>query len=115
VLGAAAHHIVYVTVPDLETARAFAGRILSSRLAACVNIVPQVESHYWWKGKVETAEEAILMIKTVSGQLDALEKWMTENHPYDTPEFVAVAVDTGSEEYLGWIRECVRDQTGDRT
>ena len=109
-LGPADHHIAFVTVPDVDAARSLAGKILSARLAACVNILPHIESHYWWKDKVESSGEVLLIIKTLSEKLAELEQFVISNHPYDTPEFVAVAIDTGNESYLKWIDDSVRNQ-----
>lgn len=95
----------------MDSARTLAGKILSARLAACVNILPQIESHYWWKDQIESAGESLLIIKTASDKLAQLEECVTTNHAYDTPEFVAVAIDTGSQAYLRWIDESVRRRT----
>lgn len=99
--------VVFVTAPDRKTARALAKEILNNRLAACVNIVPQLESHYWWQGKIERSLELLLLIKTTRKQLAALEKCVLKKHPYDTPEFIALPIEAGSPRYLRWIRESV--------
>ena len=101
--------IVLVTAPDLKTARALAGAALRARLAACVNLVPALESHYWWKGKLERSKEVLLVCKTVRSRLAALEKLVLAEHPYDTPEFVIVPLIAGSARYLAWITASTRD------
>src|SRR5688572_17125579 len=85
--------LVLVTVPDLKTARAIAKACLQYPAAACVNIIPRVESHYWWQGKIERGNELLLLIKTTAARLSALERCVLANHPYDTPEFVVLRVD----------------------
>jgi periplasmic divalent cation tolerance protein len=100
--------VVLVTVPDLKTARAVAKAILQYPAAACVNIIPRVESHYWWQGKIETGKELLLLMKTTVARLDALERCVLSNHPYDTPEFIVLRVDSGNKRYLDWILDSLR-------
>jgi periplasmic divalent cation tolerance protein len=100
--------VVLVTVPDLKTARALAKAILESHHAACVNIVPGVESHYWWQGKMERGKELLLLIKTTSQRLAELQKCVLANHPYDTPEFVVLPISGGNKRYLDWIADSVK-------
>ena len=97
------HYIVFVTTPSLEVARALAKGILSDRLAACANVVPGIESHYWWDGKICQENEVLLILKTPAGSLAELESFVVMHHPYDTPEFVAWAIDKGSQKYLQWV------------
>jgi len=96
--------IVYVTVPSMEVGQKIARDVVHNRLAACVNIVPQVTSIYEWNGKVEEEKEFLLMMKTSSEQLDALKQAVIKLHPYDVPEFVAVPIEYGSEPYLKWLK-----------
>ena len=95
--------IVLVTAPDLKTARALACAALDARLVACANLVPKLESHYWWQGKLERSNEVLILFKTTKGKLGALEKLVLANHPYDTPEFIAIPLDSGTPRYLDWI------------
>src|SRR4051812_22337292 len=67
-------HIILVTAPNVEVGRKLAAAILQSRVAACVNIVPGLESHYWWEGKIDQSNEVLLLIKTTKTKLKALEK-----------------------------------------
>ncbi len=99
--------VVLVTAPDLKTARKLAGAALKGRLAACVNLVPRVESHYWWQGRVEHGAEVLLLLKTTVARLAALEKLIVSQHPYDTPEFIALPVTRGDKRYLGWLGQAV--------
>src|SRR5882757_69695 len=92
--------IVLVTAPDLKTARALAKAALKAKLIACANLVPKVESHYWWQGKMESGAEVLLVLKTQKSKLAALEKLVLAKHPYDTPEFLLLPVSAGSNKYL---------------
>jgi periplasmic divalent cation tolerance protein len=97
--------IVLVTTPDLKTARALAKAALSARLIACANLVPKIESHYRWQGKIESSPEVLLILKTRKSKLAALEKLVLARHPYDTPEFLVLPVSAGNEKYLGWLAQ----------
>ena len=95
--------VVLVTAPDLKTARRLAGAALKARLVACANLIPGIESHYWWQGKLERSAEVLILFKTARTKLPALEKLILARHPYDTPEFIALSVDSGNSRYLGWM------------
>jgi periplasmic divalent cation tolerance protein len=95
--------LVLVTAPDLKTGRRLARRALAERLVACVNLVPKIESHYWWKGKIEKGAEVLLIMKSTLGKVGELEKLVLVEHPYETPEFVVVKIDTGNRRYLKWV------------
>ena len=95
--------IVLVTAPDLKTARKLARTALQARLAACVNLVPQIESHYWWRGKLEKSREVLLVFKTRRSGIDTLEALILKNHPYDTPEIVMLSIERGTPRYLTWL------------
>ena len=77
--------IVFVSAPELKTARILAKAALQSRLVACANLIPKIESHYWWQGKLESSAEVLIIFKTTKGKLKALERLIIANHPYDTP------------------------------
>jgi periplasmic divalent cation tolerance protein len=100
---AANFSIVLITAPDLKTARALAKAALDARLIACANLVPKIESHYWWQGKIERGAEVLLILKTTKSKLAALEKLVLAKHPYDTPEFLVLAPSAGSRKYLAWL------------
>ena len=97
--------VVLVTAPDMDLARRLAKAALEAKLAACANIVPAVESHYWWKGKLESSDEVLLIFKTRQQLLPKLERAVRKIHPYDTPEFVALPLTTGSRKYLAWLTD----------
>jgi periplasmic divalent cation tolerance protein len=100
--------IIFTTAGSREEARKIANALVERKLAACVNIVPQIESIYRWEGKVESAEEWLLIIKTNFSAFDRVRDTIKELHSYDLPECVSISVDDGSAEYLKWIGEEVR-------
>jgi periplasmic divalent cation tolerance protein len=100
---------VLCTVPDIQKARKLAGLLISKHLAACVQILPGLESHYHWKGKKETSKEVLLIIKTKAAAYKRLEKTILANHPYEVPEIVCLPIQKGSRSYLDWIFKEVTD------
>jgi periplasmic divalent cation tolerance protein len=104
-MKAARFKIVLVTAPDLKTARRLARAALAARLIACANLVPKVESHYRWQGKLERSTEVLLVLKTTTARLAALQRLVVAQHPYDTPEFVVLALTGGTKKYLAWLAE----------
>jgi periplasmic divalent cation tolerance protein len=108
VKSAAPFAVVLVTAPDLRVARRLARGALSAKLIACANLVPKIESHYWWQGKMESGAEVLLVCKTTKRKLAAFEKFVLENHPYDTPEFVVLPLAKGAARYLDWITASVK-------
>ena len=99
--------MVLVTAPDLKVARHLAREALRARLVACANLIPKIESHYWWQGQVESGAEVLLLFKTTKARLAALEKFILAEHPYDTPEFVVLPLTSGARRYLDWISASV--------
>jgi periplasmic divalent cation tolerance protein len=97
-------YLVLVTTPNRTAARLLARAILEARLAACVNVVPGIESHYWWQSKLERSPELLLLIKTSKSKLNALENLVIRKHPYDTPEFIALPLGSGNRRYLEWFK-----------
>ena len=98
-----------VTAPNLKTARKLAKEILQARVAACANIIPKIESHYWWQGKINSSNEVLIIFKTMKKSLNELEQKVLEIHPYDTPEIVAIKIESGSTRYLDWIQQSVKE------
>ena len=101
--------IVLTTLPADGDAETLASQLVEERLAACVNILPAMRSVYRWKNAVERADERQLVIKTTRSRLTALESRLRELHPYDVPEFVVLAIDSGSDNYLSWVSDSTSD------
>lgn len=100
--------MVLVTCGSLREARNIAQAVVGQSLAACVNIATApIESVYRWKGKVERAREYLLMMKTLRGRVEELEAEVARLHSYDVPEFLVVAVESGSRKYLDWLAASV--------
>ena len=96
--------IVLTTIDTAEKAHALAHALVERRLAACVNIVDRLHSVYRWQGDIETADELLLVIKTVADKVKALEAAVQELHPYQLPEFVVLTADAAASGYLQWLR-----------
>jgi periplasmic divalent cation tolerance protein len=99
--------IVLSTAGSEEEARKIAQHLVEGRLAACVNIVPQIESIYRWQGNVESSREWLLIIKTTAARFAEVRVTISELHSYDLPECVVLGVEDGSAEYLRWVEDSV--------
>ncbi len=95
--------LVLTNCPDEESANAIALALVEDRLAACVNILPRVQSVYRWQGAVESATEIPLFIKSTATNYPALEAAIRNRHPYQVPEIIALPVELGLPAYLDWI------------
>lgn len=95
--------VCLTTFPDLEKARQIGTSWVDSQLAACVQLLPGVESIYRWQGKTECSPEVVAIIKTSAARLTDLERSLGELHPYELPEFLVLTPDAGSSEYLAWV------------
>lgn len=100
--------LVLTNMADAVSARSLARALVERRLAACVNLLPGVQSVYRWQGSVEEAEEVTLLIKTSVDRYDALEQAIRQLHPYALPEVIAVPVQAGLQPYLNWITQETR-------
>jgi len=96
------------TCPDLETANNIAKHIIENKLAACVNILPGITSIYSWQGKVETDNEVLLLIKGLTKHFDELSALISEYHPYEIPELIALDIQQGSDKFFNWIEDVVK-------
>ena len=99
--------VVLVTCPP-DKAQAIATRLVEERVAACVNVVPSLQSIYRWKDEVQSEGEALLIVKTARDRFDALKQAVLKHHPYELPEVIAVTVDQGHAPYLEWVVESTR-------
>lgn len=100
--------VVLSTAGSEEEARKIARYLVEQQLAACVNIVPQIESIYRWQGKVESSREWLLLIKTTAANFSKVRDAIGELHSYDLPECIALSIEDGSADYLRWIAESVK-------
>jgi periplasmic divalent cation tolerance protein len=100
--------IVFTTCGSQEEAEKIARNLVENRLAACVNIIPQVRSIYRWEGKVESAEEWLLVVKTTADKFVQVREAIRSLHSYELPECVAIPIEEGSAEYLRWIEDNVK-------
>lgn len=103
--------IVLSTAGSEEEARKIARHLVGQQLAACVNLVPQVESIYRWQGKMESSREWLLLIKTTADRFPAIRDALRELHSYDLPECISVSIDDGSTEYLHWLADALGGDT----
>lgn len=104
---ASGYQVVLVTAPPKKAASLAKG-LVGAKLAACVNVVPGLVSHYRWEGKIQEDREALLVIKTRAALLKKVEAWVKKNHPYTVPEVLALPVAGGSKEYLDWLAASTR-------
>jgi periplasmic divalent cation tolerance protein len=101
--------LVYCTCPDRIVAGKLATELVERGLAACVNILHGMESVYRWQGRIERENEILLLIKSDTAHFGALEDTISNLHPYEVPEILAVPVEAGHEPYLEWIDQCLED------
>jgi periplasmic divalent cation tolerance protein len=101
--------IVLTTTGSEEEARKIARHLIENRLAACVNIIPQIESIYRWQGKVESSREWLLLAKTTQERFPAVRDAIRKLHSYDLPECVAINIEDGSSDYLQWLGDSVQE------
>jgi periplasmic divalent cation tolerance protein len=102
--------IVLTTAGSQEEAQMIAHLLVEGRLAACVNIVPQVASIYRWQGSIEEAHESLLVIKTTAAAFEDVRQAIAKLHSYELPECICLTVEDGSTSYLAWIGESVADR-----
>lgn len=100
--------VCLMTCPSPETAQSLAKQLLEKRLVACVNLVPQVTSMYWWEGRIQEDSEVLLIAKTVAERVEELKALLPDLHPYDVPELVVLPVEDGLPAYLNWVKTEVR-------
>ena len=95
--------LVYTTWPSVVEAEAAGRKIVERRLAACVNILPGMISHYWWKGEIERAEEAVMIVKTRASLSEPVQAAVRQAHPYETAAIMVLPVDSLDRDYHAWI------------
>jgi len=97
--------IVLTTVPNEDEGNALAAKIINARLAACVQVLPQMTSFYVWEGETQQDTEHMLLMKTLGSKYDELERFIITNHSYSVPEIVAINGERASIPYLSWMKE----------
>jgi len=100
--------VIFVTAANVKEAKKLSQALLKERLAACVNRIDKSESSYWWKGKIETATECLLLIKSEKKLVKPLIKRVKELHSYTVPEIIVCPIVEGNPDYLNWIRETLK-------
>lgn len=104
------HSIAYVTAPNEEVAKKLADGLVSKKLAACVNVIPNIYSVYEWKNEINRDPEVLMMIKTRTSRLEELTTYVRENHPYEVCEVISVPIQQGNPPYLQWVGDIVKDK-----
>ena len=96
-------YLIYSTFPNPDEAKGVAKKLIEERLCACVNIVPKIDSIYWWEGKIEEEGESLLIAKTVEEKVEKITRRIKELHPYDLPAILVLKVEGGLVEFLEYV------------
>jgi periplasmic divalent cation tolerance protein len=107
--------MVFITGPTQKEMKRIGRILLEDRLIACLSIIKDIDSRFWWKGKVESKRECLLVVKTTRTLLKKLIKTTLSEHPYDVPEIIAIPIVAGHKDYLDWIRESTQKKTSPET
>lgn len=97
--------IVFTTAPNLVESEDLARKIVEAKLAACVQVLPQIKSFYFWENAVRADSENLLLIKTIAEKYSELETFIKSNHSYETPEIIAVSSENVADDYLKWMEK----------
>jgi periplasmic divalent cation tolerance protein len=100
--------VVLVTAKDSAEAQKIANALLEKKLIACANLISGVQSLFWWEGKIDQAQEVLLVLKTKVSQVSEITKNVKALHSYDVPEVIALPIVAGNEDYLKWIKDSVQ-------
>jgi len=101
------YSMVYITTSGVEEAKKIAMTLLKEKIVACANIIPKMESIYWWEGELEEDVESILLVKTRSDMVDKVIDMVREIHSYQTPCALEIQIKKGSEDYLNWLEDAL--------
>jgi periplasmic divalent cation tolerance protein len=101
--------VILITTSLDEEAQKIADKLLTQRKAACVNIISKVRSRFWWKGELDSADEALLIVKTKASFIDEIVSLVKEVHSYEVPEVIALPLIGGNRDYLNWMSDELRD------
>jgi uncharacterized protein involved in tolerance to divalent cations len=102
--------VVLTTTPNAEEAERLARKIIGSKLAACVQVLPPMKSFYFWENEVRNDEENLLLIKTLDEKFDEVKDFIQKNHSYDVPEIVALKAEDVAESYLKWLTDFLNEK-----
>ena len=102
--------MVFITAASVDEAKRLADTLVERRLAACVQIMPEMNSVFRWQGKVETQREVLLIVKTLNSKFPEIEWEVVKLHSYETPEIVAIPLSAGSGPYLEWLKASVSEK-----
>ena len=102
-----AYIVLFITTGSTEEAQQISRVLLEQKKAACVNIVPKVDSRFWWEGKLDSAQESLLIVKSKASLLPEIIKLVKEAHSYEVPEIIALPIIGGNQDYLEWIEKSV--------
>ena len=100
--------IALCCAPNPLIAQRLSKELLSQRLAACVNLISGIQSHYWWQDEIQSADEVLMIIKTTEDRTEALKGFMQTQHPYDSPELIVLPIAAGLDAYLTWVKKETR-------
>ncbi len=95
--------LFYVTTPDLPTANRISQTLLNEKLIACSNLLPDMESSYWWNGKIESAHECVLILKSTDQHTSAIMERVKALHPYENPCIIEIAIESAAKAYSDWL------------
>jgi len=101
--------VIFVTTGSEQEAHIIADLLLTKKKAACVNIIPRIDSSFWWQGKLDTAEESMLVIKTKASLLSEIVGLVKGAHSYEVPEIIALPIIGGNKDYLKWLDDEVQE------
>jgi len=101
--------VIFITCPTDKEAKKIAGELLHQKKVACVNIIPRVDSFFWWQGKIDSAKEVLLVAKSEAKLLKSIVKLVLSLHSYKVPEIIALPIIGGHKEYLKWISKNVKE------
>lgn len=107
-MDAMKYRLILSTVPNQKTGAKIAKALVRDKFCACVNVIPKLSSFYWWKGKIESSNETLLLIKTTQSKVAALIRALKKIHPYETPEIISLEIKEGWKGYLDWIASSVK-------
>ncbi|HLD45583.1 MAG TPA: divalent-cation tolerance protein CutA, partial [bacterium] len=101
------HYLVYITAPHKEVAKTIGRTLVEDRLAACVNIIENMTSLYWWEGKINEDSEVVLLAKTRESLVESLIAKTKILHPYECPCVVALPIEGGNQDFFAWMNKCL--------